>query len=371
VPQPGHDTQVQSHETSVSVPASKLPTTLGSRERFLELYLDVTNQCNLRCVMCKSANVAGPPTQELSKETFEHIAAALFPNTADAVLSCVHEPLMVKNFFHFVGRAAAFEVPQITITTNGQLMHAKTCRKIVESGITDLHVSVDGASTEVYESIRLGGKMSTLLENLAAFAEVRGTAALPRLQIQAVIMPRNYADISRFVDVFARFRPRRLVFVHQNLQPPEERLRPLVERELDEALRRCVEENIIFEELPAFFHSTRNVLDAFGVSDSAEATTGPGCTDPLRFMRIQPDGSVFFCSGASIPAGNLNRQDIADIWNGSEYQRMRQAWQAGTPPSGCRSCTLPLTGTTRLTHLRRRVDRILAPVVDAQGPPAR
>ncbi len=335
--------------------------------RFLEVYLDLTNQCNLRCVMCQTPHAPGMPTQQLGWDVYESLAQALFPSTANAVLSCLHEPLMVRGFFDFLKRVEDFGVPQITITTNALFMRPKMCHKIMESGLTDIHVSVDGASAEVYESIRLGAKMSTLLSNLAAFCEIRGEQALPRLQIQAVVMPENYHEIPLFVKNFARFRPRRILFIHKDLKPPEASQRAFVERQLNKALQACIAEGIIFEEYPGLFVSARQVLSAFGATD-AEEQPEAGCTDPFRFIRIQPDGDVFFCSGARTPAGNLFRENITEIWNGSRAYRMRHAWQLGRPPPECATCSLPLKGTTRLMQLRRHVDETLAPIVGRVQP---
>jgi hypothetical protein len=65
--------------------------------------------------------------------------------------------------------------------------------RLVKSGLTDLFVSVDGATQEVYERYRVGGSLAKVISNCRAMTEAkeRLKSPLPRLTLQFLEFPFN------------------------------------------------------------------------------------------------------------------------------------------------------------------------------------
>ena len=64
------------------------------------------------------------------------------------------------------------------------------------------------------------------------------------------------------------------------------------------------------------------------------------CAYPFTHFEVNdPNGDVTFCCNHSRVLGNVNRQSIAEIWNGPEYQAVRRQFLAGRMHEICpRSC---------------------------------
>ena len=65
------------------------------------------------------------------------------------------------------------------------------------------------------------------------------------------------------------------------------------------------------------------------------------CILPWIHVNIEPNGDVRPCCQSDFscaPMGNVNTQDIKDIWNGENYTRLRQQMIDGTEPKDCAGC---------------------------------
>ena len=59
---------------------------------------------------------------------------------------------------------------QSNISTHALLLDDQKCGHLINSGVTDLIVSIDGVSQPVYEKYRVGGDVKIALRNLALLA---------------------------------------------------------------------------------------------------------------------------------------------------------------------------------------------------------
>src|SRR4051812_6864888 len=73
---------------------------LGANPRFMHLELDITNRCNLRCVMCYHSfeSTRRMPTVNMAPDDFAAIADVVLPHAGRLSLSLGNEPLMSPHF---------------------------------------------------------------------------------------------------------------------------------------------------------------------------------------------------------------------------------------------------------------------------------
>jgi MoaA/NifB/PqqE/SkfB family radical SAM enzyme len=64
-----------------------------------------------------------------------------------------------------------------------------------------LSLSIDGATEKTYESIRVGGKWSRLVENLQSIKQFRKTNPSVRLYLNYCVMKRNVGEMVAFVEM--------------------------------------------------------------------------------------------------------------------------------------------------------------------------
>ena len=156
--------------------------------RPLNVILDLTSRCNLKCVMCYFAatdRLAFPPfDRQLSDdgnmpvEVFERIAADLFPKAWRVALACAAEPMIHPRFREIVEIAGRYGVPDLWFPTNLLALTEPTAQALVKNGVGTVAASIDGVTKETYEKIRVPAKFERLLACLDTLARVRREAAV-------------------------------------------------------------------------------------------------------------------------------------------------------------------------------------------------
>ncbi len=142
---------------------------LDTGGRFVHFEVDVSNKCNIRCRMCHFSfpRVFGAKPIYVAPDVFESIARSLLPHAQALIWSLGSEPLMSPSFAQILKIAARYQVPELGFYTNGLLMTDRIVDAVIDSGVTVVVVSVDGATKETFETIRHGANFHVLLRGLA------------------------------------------------------------------------------------------------------------------------------------------------------------------------------------------------------------
>lgn len=166
--------------------------------------MDLTERCNLRCVMCYFSvtdRLRFPPfDRELAENgnmplpTFERIAETYFPRAWRVALGCAAEPLIHREFAEMVRIAGRYRIPELWFPTNLLALNAAKAEAIVAAGVHTVAVSIDGMRAETYEKIRVGGRFAQLLERLALLNETR-KGSRTRLRFIFTWMRSNREDL--------------------------------------------------------------------------------------------------------------------------------------------------------------------------------
>jgi MoaA/NifB/PqqE/SkfB family radical SAM enzyme len=177
--------------------------------RRLNVILDVTSRCNLKCVMCYFANFDGvhfPPFERpqlspegnLPVEVFEKIASDLFPRAYRVALGCAAEPMIHPRFKEIVAVAGRYGVPDLWFPTNLLALTEPTMEALIRGNVATVAASIDGVRKETYEKIRVPAKWERLLACLEVFRTVkkRMAARRPRLRIIFTWMRSNRRELS-------------------------------------------------------------------------------------------------------------------------------------------------------------------------------
>ena len=202
-----HDNKVIFHEyfDRFDILPPGLIDEIKNRRDFLEtpptaFNLSNSRVCNLSCIMCDRATQSDDP--ELIEKTAREIVAHL-PRTKKLILTGMGEPLArldtrrllmnTDSRYHGIG---------FDLITNGLLL-TRYWEKIKHQKFGTLLLSVDAASRETYEKIRIGGSWETLHESLACMRENRGRFSC--ITMNMTVMRHNFREIPQFIDLAESF----------------------------------------------------------------------------------------------------------------------------------------------------------------------
>jgi MoaA/NifB/PqqE/SkfB family radical SAM enzyme len=134
---------------------------------------------------------------------YKKIAGDIFSKIRVLYLSCAAEPFMTKNFIEFIRIAKQYNVPTISFCTNGTLLNEEKIRDIVDLGVNEVIISLDGATANTYEKIRRGAQFDKVIENIDLFRKIKQekNRAYPNIRLNYLLMRSTIDEIEPFFDL--------------------------------------------------------------------------------------------------------------------------------------------------------------------------
>ncbi len=139
----------------------------------LEVFLEVSNVCNLKCVMCAEFSAINPNRFDIihiknrglmRPDALDRNIQSLLEGALVVHCSGFGESTIHPRFQDIVNFVAEYDV-LIDFITNGQTLE-KLADFLVDRGIFKLMVSCSGTSKEEYEQVYLGGNYDALINGL-------------------------------------------------------------------------------------------------------------------------------------------------------------------------------------------------------------
>lgn len=94
---------------------------------------------------------------------------------------------------------------KVLIYTNGMLLDDTAIREALDSNLTELNVSLDAGTGDVYRQVRRGGDWDRVLGNIRRFLQLRRESGkrFPRMGLNFVMLNDNEGDLPTFIDLAA------------------------------------------------------------------------------------------------------------------------------------------------------------------------
>ncbi len=344
--------------------------------RRLNVILDLTERCNLKCVMChfsQSDRINFPPFNvrlsedgNMPVEVFEKIAADLFPRARRVALACAAEALIHPRFKEIVSIAGRYGVPDLWFPTNLLALSESSARAIFDANVSTVAASIDGVTKETYEKIRVGAKWEALLSRLDLLRRMKREEKRrrPRLRIIFTWMKSNrkeLADLPAFAaEQGAEELDVRYVSETFGVDVSRELLNREDPRELNAELAQTAKEAVRrglwlssypeFEGPGDFPRSVvgkvrRRLWRLRAGMDRPERWIHAwnqklhGCGYPDRVYVIRPNGAVSPCIyWQGEPIGFYPADSLPAIASGAPLTRIRDGLHSGRPVGTCDGC---------------------------------
>jgi MoaA/NifB/PqqE/SkfB family radical SAM enzyme len=157
------------------------------------IFVDPINLCNLRCPLC--ATGAGQIARVRKRMDYEHFVRVIdevAPHAYEVSLYNWGEPLLHTDIFSMIEYGRSKNLATV-MSSHLSIPKPQLMDRIVESGLEELTVSIDGTSQEVYERYRVRGDLGLALSNLRRLVARRRElgSKTPYIEWQFIVFKHN------------------------------------------------------------------------------------------------------------------------------------------------------------------------------------
>lgn len=283
--------------------------------------IEPTNRCNLRCPLCPTgAGTLTRPIGEMTLSDFQKILNAIGPQLKKIFLWNQGEPLLNSLLPEMVHIAHQRGITTVT-STNGQLLaNEDIAKRLVQSGLDALIVSIDGLTPETYEVYRVGGNLQAVVSGMQMLRREREAQrrSRPKIILQWLPMKHNEAQLPQL----------EAKAIEWGADSIEVKTTQIYEQEQGERF------------LPRAPQLSRYVREG---SRWELRQKRDSCRRLWFSCQIDWDGTVVPCcfdKDETLAMGNIHRHPFAEIWRGEKYQAFRRLLLTrGRVLDICRNCT--------------------------------
>jgi sulfatase maturation enzyme AslB (radical SAM superfamily) len=274
--------------------------------------IETVNACNARCTMCtindwdKRQDVILP--MPLFSKFVDEVSK--YSNWVETVcLNRDGEPTLDKHLSERVRMLKKAGIKKVTFASNAQKLVPALSKELIEAGLDDIMLSIDGVTKEVFEKIRIRLNFETVVGNVLELIKLRNEMN-PKMTIRI-----------------------RMVLVDSN------------KHELDEWMafwKSKIGPNDKLYAKPA--HSWGNQLHAEAESKIAYFADKP-CVSVFSSLVMHSDGMIGICGvdyNVKQPMGDFKKQSVQEIWQGEGFIKVRElhATKRRNEIPMCRGCDI-------------------------------
>jgi wyosine [tRNA(Phe)-imidazoG37] synthetase (radical SAM superfamily) len=183
-------------------PYAEIIRTGRTRLDTARVFLANDPRCNLACISCRTDYVQISDEElgdvkrqmELVKRDLSRITAIGLAGSGDPFVSPETRELLFNH------DSARFPRLRYYLLTNGLLFNRAMWGKMskAQKAVASVQVSVDAATAETYEKVRMGGSFPTLMENLRFLGELRRSGAIGEFIVSFVVNAVNFREMKAF-----------------------------------------------------------------------------------------------------------------------------------------------------------------------------
>ena len=308
---------------------------------YLPVRLDVENvsRCNYRCTMCQVSDW-GPTfqrAQDMAFEEFKDLIDSQY-GLIEVKLQGMGEPLLGREVFFKMIQYARSKHIWVRTTHNGALLHFRdNYKKLIDSGINEVQISIDGADKETFEGIRVGSNFDLVKSNCLLLNNYCDENDLLRTRMWTVLQQSNLKGFLDFVHLAHELKFKRQTFTLSLTEWGQDKW--------SKANRSVTAEDSITPEIANEAIELGKQLGVevtfWDVTEKYSVTSKQTlCRWPWERTYVSSDMKLVPCCMIANP--NVlelgDASDLSKTWNSEAYQDFRRAHLEGRIPKVCRFC---------------------------------
>jgi heme b synthase len=289
---------------------------------------EVTRSCNLNCAHCRAAASCGPYRGELSTDKCFKLIDEIAALSSPVIILTGGEPLLRPDIFE-IATYGTNKGLRMVMATNGTLVTPAVAKKMIQSGIKRVSISIDGKDAHSHDNFR---QQKGAFAGAMAGIEALKSAGM-EFQINTTITTNNLNQIK---DILKIAKDLGAAAHHIFLLVPTGRGKDLAAQAITAAE---------YEETLMWFHQ-----ESMSCEIQLKATCAPhyfrimhqnkpkgekpvkkaggyfhestrGCLGGISFCFISHVGQVQPCGYLELDCGNVKKKSFAAIWEKSEVFR--------------------------------------------------
>ena len=299
---------------------------IGNKRASLRLVAwEVTRNCNLSCLHCRAAATQGPYSGELDTQAATHLLDQIAEVYSPIIILTGGEPLLRPDIFE-IAKYGTDKGLRMVMAPNGTLITEENAKRMVESGIKRISISIDGATKDSHDSFRgVEGAFEAALRGIQLVKQ-----AGIEFQINTTVTKTNLDQIPEILDMAEKLGAEAH---HIFLLVPTGRGKYIVDREInaDEYEQTL---NWFYDQrektalhlkatcAPHYYRILRQRAKQEGKSVTYQTygldAATRGCLGGTGFCFISHTGIVQPCGFLNLNCGDITKTSFPDIWNHSK-----------------------------------------------------
>jgi len=318
------------------------------------LFLEGTTSCNYYCRTC-SKGYGEYYAEDLQPDIFNKVRQELMPTNVRISITGFGEPTLAKNFDEIL-QMCLENGSVVHFATNASLLNFNRIEQLTKYPV-EVYLSIDGASKETFEEIRMGSNFELVCEKLAMIKKLRDIYLSKDFSHFSFLFVAVNKNISELPDVVSMTHHYGINFVlvldylfgYRDFDQQSLRYEPeKANYYFKEAKKRADELGIVLNLPPEYnpesppplkaslWHKILKTRRLFSEKKRFPNKCYSAWTEPY----IRTDGSIAPCCVSARCLGSLKNNSFEHIWNSWHYYLYRIRVQSSIPPLECRKCHL-------------------------------
>lgn len=306
---------------------------------YLPIKMDIENvcRCNYHCIMCQ---VSDWKDSKRADDMIFTDFKTLIDNQYGLIeikLQGMGEPFLGKSYFDMIKYARSKHI-WVRSSTNASLLHVnENYKKVIDAGICELQVSIDGTSKSSYEKIRCGGHFERIVKNCQLLNKYCNDTHCNSTRMWTMLQKDNFEELKMFPSFASELGFDRLT-ISLDLSDFKQTKRREINNEIGINNRF---DSVLVNELIELGREA-NVEVTFWVIDKKYDNTDVQnlCPWPFERVYITSDMRIVPCCMIANPmiCDLGNAHELIIEWNNHKMKVFREAHLKGNIPKICKSC---------------------------------
>lgn len=302
---------------------------------FLPITMDIepTTGCNFRCTMCQVSSpnfVSKNLDFDMFKKTIEDNKQLL-----KIKLQGMGEPLVNTKFFDMVDFASKHGIVS-EITTNGSLLNKENIFKLTNSNLSRITISIDGASSETFEKIRVKSSFMTVVNNCKNLVKnFKKKLIRPEISAWCVVQNDNISEFEKIYELCKEIGFDKLTYQFYLSGWGKDEWNDI--NKYKRIKIKSIKDKI--EEIK--FRGSKEGMD-INIFDENLLSFSKQCVWPWESSYISKTGDVVPCciigDEKVVSFGNIKKEPFEKIWNSEKYKNFRNNIKNNQIPDYCKNC---------------------------------